>query len=73
MHGAQKPVDLLRQLIECSTMMGENVLDPCCGSGSTLQAMRQTKRKGLGIELNLEYYNIALTRANTDDPDDSSP
>jgi len=74
MHGAQKPVDLLRQLIECATMMGESVLDPCCGSGSTLQAMRQTKRKGLGIELNLEYYNIALTRANTDDPsDDSNP
>ena len=71
MHGAQKPVDLLRQLIDCSTMMGESVLDPCCGSGSTLQAMRQSKRKGLGIELNLEYYNIALTRAHTDDPDDS--
>jgi DNA modification methylase len=71
MHGAQKPVDLMKQLIECSTMIGEAVLDPCCGSGSTLQAMRQLKRKGLGIELNQEYYNIALTRAHKDDEEDA--
>ena len=70
MHAAQKPVDLMRQLIECSTMIGDSVIDPCCGSGSTLQAMRQTKRKGLGIEINEEYYNIALTRAHTDDEED---
>jgi site-specific DNA-methyltransferase (adenine-specific) len=71
-HGAEKPVDLLRQLVECSTMVGDSVLDPCCGVGSTLQALRQTHRKGLGIELDLGYYNIALTRANTDDPADDN-
>jgi DNA modification methylase len=51
-------------------MVGDSVLDPCCGVGSTLQAMRQTKRRGLGIEINQDYYNVALTRANVDDLDD---
>lgn len=69
-HGAEKPVDLLRQLIECSTLLGDSVLDPCCGVGSTLQAMRQLKRKGLGIELDIDYYNVALTRAHTDDEEE---
>lgn len=58
---AEKPVGLLRQLIECSTLPGEFVLDPCCGSGSTLVAARELGRRGLGIEKDPATYNIAMS------------
>lgn len=61
-HGAQKPVALLRYLIECTTLPGDFVLDPCCGSGSTLVAARDAKRTGLGIELNPSDADGALAR-----------
>jgi site-specific DNA-methyltransferase (adenine-specific) len=59
-HAAEKPVELLRRLIEISTLPGDNVLDPCCGSGSTLVAARETRRKALGIEFDASYYDTAL-------------
>lgn len=64
-HAAEKPVDLLRRLIECSTLPGDFVLDPCCGSGSTLVAARDSKRTGLGIELDPTFYNTAMSRVYT--------
>ena len=60
-HAAEKPVELLRALIECSTLPGEAVLDPCCGSGSTLVACREAKRTALGIEKDQTYYNTAMS------------
>lgn len=60
LHAAEKPVELLTQLIECSTIPGERILDPCCGSGSTLVACRESKRIGLGIEKSETYFNIAM-------------
>lgn len=60
-HAAEKPVGLLKLLIECSTLPGDFVLDPCCGSGSTLVAAQVTKRKGLGIELNEAYVETAMS------------
>lgn len=64
-HGAEKPVDLLKALIECSTLPGESVLDPCCGSGSTLVAARDTKRLALGIEKDETYYNTAMSNVHS--------
>jgi DNA modification methylase len=61
LHAAEKPVELLRALIECATLPGESVLDPCCGSGSTLVACRESKRVGLGIEKDTNYFNTALS------------
>jgi DNA modification methylase len=60
LHAAEKPVELLSKLISCSTLPGDMVLDPCCGSGSTLVACKETKRQGLGIERDLDYYNTAM-------------
>lgn len=60
LHAAEKPVELLRLLIECSTLAGDFVLDPCCGSGSTLVAAKELGRKGLGIELDEATYNTAM-------------
>lgn len=64
-HAAEKPVDLLRRLIDCSTLPGDFVLDPCCGSGSTLVAARDSKRTGLGIEIDQTFYNTAMSRVYT--------
>lgn len=46
-----KPVHLLRQLIESSSILGETVLDPFAGDGPTLVAARLEGRKAIGIEL----------------------
>jgi site-specific DNA-methyltransferase (adenine-specific) len=59
-HAAEKPVELLRTLIQCSTLPNDFVLDPCCGSGSTLVAAKELKRQALGIELDLDYFNTAM-------------
>lgn len=63
-YAAEKPEPLLRALIECSTLPGESVLDPCCGSGSTLGACRMAPtRRGLGLELDPSAYSLAVVRA----------
>lgn len=60
-HAAEKPVELIRKLLECSTLPGDSVLDPCCGSGSTLVACKELNRRGLGIEKDTNYYNTAMS------------
>lgn len=62
-HGAEKPIDLLSRLIECSTIPGDVVLDPCCGSGSTLVAASRLKRAAIGIECDADYHKIAFKNA----------
>lgn len=61
-HPTQKPVGLLEWLIKTYTDEGDSVLDCTMGSGSTLVACANTGRKGVGIELNEEYYDIAVKR-----------
>jgi DNA modification methylase/ParB-like chromosome segregation protein Spo0J len=68
-HGAEKPTELLEQIIECSTLPGDFVLDPCCGSGSSLVAARDTKRTGLGIEKDETFYNTAMSNLHANDMD----
>jgi len=72
-HGAEKPVELLTQLIECSTLPGDFVLDPCCGSGSSLVAARRTKRTGLGIEIDPQTYNTAMSNVFAPEPEEDIP
>lgn len=60
LHAAEKPVELLKQIITFSTLPGDFVFDPCCGSGSTLVAAKETKRQALGIELDKDYFNTAM-------------
>lgn len=61
-HPTEKPVPLLRQLIESSSVWGETVLDPFVGVGSTLIAARLEGRKAIGIELDERYCEAAATR-----------
>lgn len=61
-HPTQKPVELLEYLIRTYTNPGDKVLDFTMGSGSTGVACRRLGRDFIGIELEDEYYNIAIDR-----------
>lgn len=61
-HPNEKPVLLLRQLIESSTSWDEFVLDPFMGSGSTLVAARLEGRRAVGIEVSELYCELAVSR-----------
>ena len=62
LHPTQKPVALMEYLIKTYTNEGETVLDFTMGSGSTGVACANTGRKFIGIELDLNYFNIGLDR-----------
>jgi len=62
LHPTMKPVGLLRKLILNSTKVGEVIYDPFGGSGSTLIACEQTKRKCLMIELDEDYCEVIRKR-----------
>jgi DNA modification methylase len=62
LHPTQKPVGILTPLIEAFTRPREIVLDPFCGSGSTLVAAQKINRHALGFELDAEHYQTACTR-----------
>jgi site-specific DNA-methyltransferase (adenine-specific) len=53
---------VLTPLIRSFSRPGDIVLDPFCGSGSTLLAAKLQGRSFIGIELDPAYYNIALDR-----------
>ena len=61
-HPTQKPVALMEYLINTYTNEGEIVLDFTCGSGTTLVASRNLKRKAYGIEIDEKYCEIAKQR-----------
>ena len=58
-HPTQKPVAVLKKLIEICTDPGDVVIDPCFGSGSTARAALETGRDFYGFEINKEYYRRA--------------
>lgn len=61
-HPTEKPVGILKTLVEAFCPAGGLVLDPFCGSGSTLVAAQQSGRASLGIELDYQHHLTALTR-----------
>jgi DNA modification methylase len=60
-HPSQKPIQLIRLLISESGCTN-TVLDPFCGSGTTLVAAKQLGRKAIGIEISEKYCQIAVDR-----------
>ena len=62
LHDTEKPVDLMKILIENSSAENELVLDPFMGIGSTGIACINTNRNFIGIELDEHYFNIAKQR-----------
>jgi DNA modification methylase len=62
LHPTQKPVDLLKYLIETYTQPGQTVMDFCMGSGSTGVACAESGREFVGIEKDPHYFQIAQSR-----------
>jgi len=61
-HPTEKPIDLMKILIENSSSENEIVLDPFIGVGSTALACKESNRQYIGFELDTNYYNIATKR-----------
>lgn len=61
-YPTQKPILLLERILEISTDPGDFVLDPFCGSGTTLVAAQLMKREGLGIDISHEAIKLAQGR-----------
>jgi len=61
-HPTQKPVQLIKRLIELTTNEGDLVLDPFMGSGTTAVASIETKRNYIGFEVSKEYHKQSKER-----------
>lgn len=61
-HPTQKPVGVLKRLIEIFTDPGDVVIDPCAGSGSTLRAAWECGRSAYGFERSKEFYTEAVAK-----------
>jgi len=61
-HPTQKPVGLLKQLIEIFTDEGDIIIDPCAGSGTTLRAAHELNRNSYGFEISRDIYNKATNQ-----------
>jgi site-specific DNA-methyltransferase (adenine-specific) len=66
LHPTQKPLRLMELLIELTTVEGQSVCDPFCGSGTTLVAALRLNRNYLGFEKEEEYFNITQNRINNE-------
>lgn len=62
LHPTQKPLCVLTPLIQSFSRPGDLILDPFCGSGSTLLAAKLQGRQFIGIELDPAYCGIARDR-----------
>lgn len=62
LHDTEKPVELMKILIENSSDENDIILDPFMGIGSTGIASKELKRNFIGIELDEKYFNIAKER-----------
>lgn len=62
LHAAEKPVPLLSYLLSLAGDRGDVVLDPCCGSGPTLEACTEQGMRCIAIELDPDYHAAACSR-----------
>lgn len=61
-HPAPFPYELAYRLVRMFSFVGDTVLDPFCGTGTTLLAAAHTGRHGIGVELDPGYYHLAARR-----------
>ena len=61
-HPTQKPLNVLKPLIELFTDENDVVIDPVAGSATTLRASKELKRNSYGFEISKEFYKLALTK-----------
>lgn len=65
-YPTQKPIELLERIIKIGSDKGDLVLDPFCGSGTTLVGAKLLGREYIGIDINPDA--IALTKERLEDP-----
>lgn len=65
-HPAPFPVELPRRCVKLFSFVGDTILDPFLGSGSTLIACLQTGRQGIGVEIDKKYCGLAQQRLITE-------
>ena len=61
-HPAPFPVELPKRCIKLFSFVGDTILDPFLGSGTTLIACLELNRKGIGVEINPKYCELAVKR-----------
>ena len=61
-HDTEKPVELMKILIENSTNEKQLVLDPFVGIGATPVACMQSNRRFIGTEIDTKYFNVVKDR-----------
>ena len=61
-YPTQKPIELLERIVRISTDVGDTVLDPFCGSGTTMVAAELVNRKGIGIDISRDAVEISENR-----------
>ena len=64
LHDTEKPVNLMKILVENSSNEEDTVLDPFMGIGATGIACKELNRNFIGIEIDENYFNIAKERIN---------
>ncbi len=69
-HPTEKPIELIKELIENSTKEGETILDYFTGSGSVLVASKESGRKWIGVEKEKEFYAICRERLLPEEKDE---
>ena len=55
-------MELPKRCIKLFSFVGDTVLDPFMGSGSTVVAAKQNNRNGIGIDIELDYCELAMHR-----------
>lgn len=68
-HIAMFPEELPKRLIKMFSFIGENVLDPFLGSGTTSLAAKNTGRNSIGYEINPDFIDIIKRKLNIKQPD----
>lgn len=61
-HQWRKPMSLMERLVRIYTNEGETVLDPFCGSGTTLEAAARRGRLGIGVDIDEKWVREAKER-----------
>ena len=61
-HPTQKPIKLMERLVSLFTNENDTILDFCMGSGSTGIACNNLNRNFIGIEKDINYFNLAKER-----------
>ena len=68
-HPAPFPLELANRLVQMFSFTGDTVLDPFCGTGTTLVAALKNRRNSIGIEIDPEYCGMARDYLNAEGGD----